>query len=221
MGAWGPGLGDILIDRDKGFIKLAVACPLLDIPCQCCWSASPKIPAGTLRWYWVSGWQWGALALSRPSGYSALTSLETQKGNTGFLWDLSAISRSLMRGCVSNVLFCPSVSSVNMKSWWGQFSKNQLRRDHWVCYWHLWWFSFYFALVPTSRFALTERIYFCFVVMQQAAVLNTLKLEPLPEDGYPPFCFWGPDLFFSTWHDEITVTSNVRAGPLNTAFKCL
>ncbi len=35
---------------DTGHLNLAAACPLLAVPCQCCWLESPKIPAGTLRW---------------------------------------------------------------------------------------------------------------------------------------------------------------------------
>lgn len=31
-------------------INLAAACPLLSVPCQCCWSKSPKIPAGIQTW---------------------------------------------------------------------------------------------------------------------------------------------------------------------------
>lgn len=61
-----------------GNINLTNACPLLAVPCQCCWSVSPEIPAGTLWWYEASGWQWGAPALRQPSGYSALTSLDKQ-----------------------------------------------------------------------------------------------------------------------------------------------
>lgn len=62
-------------------INLAVARPLLDLLCQCYWLGSPKTLAGTLRWSRVFGWQWGAPALSWPSGCSALTSLDTQKGD--------------------------------------------------------------------------------------------------------------------------------------------
>lgn len=58
---------------------LAKVCPLLVVPCRCCWSGSPKIPAGTLWWCRASGWRWGAPALSWPSGCSALTSLNTNR----------------------------------------------------------------------------------------------------------------------------------------------
>lgn len=30
--------------------NLTIGCPLLDIPCRCCWSETLKIRAGTLRW---------------------------------------------------------------------------------------------------------------------------------------------------------------------------